>query len=254
MHFNFIYESEPLLAQYLLFHYGEPQDVLPYRFGPHDALDFPVRCVRECLDGNLLPPQARALDVGCAVGRGSFELARHCESVTGIDASHKFIMAAIHVKKHGHIGINRTDEGVLATRCIGKLPEEIKRERVHFEVGDAHRLREDLGAFDVVCAANLIDRLAEPGQFLQQLPNLVKPGGQLILTSPYTWMEEFTPQDKWLGGREADGERILTCDALKVVLAPTFELHRTLDLPFLIREHARKYQWSAAQATVWVRH
>ena len=32
-----------------------------------------------------------------------------------------------------------------------------------------------------------------------------------------------------------------------------FERVRVLDLPFLIREHARKFQWSVAQASVWIR-
>ena len=41
------YESERLLAEYLLFHYGKPQEILPYPFGPDSALDFAVRVVTE---------------------------------------------------------------------------------------------------------------------------------------------------------------------------------------------------------------
>jgi 2-polyprenyl-3-methyl-5-hydroxy-6-metoxy-1,4-benzoquinol methylase len=133
------------------------------------------------------------------------------------------------------------------------VPEDIDCHNVHFEAGDAHCLRENLGAFDVVLAANLIDRLADPGRLIQRLPSLVKLHGQLIITSPYTWMEEFTPHGRWLGGREVEGEKVSTYDALKVLLAQHFKLRRTLDLPFLIREHARKFQWSVAQATVWQR-
>jgi hypothetical protein len=32
-----------------------------------------------------------------------------------------------------------------------------------------------------------------------------------------------------------------------------FTLHERKDLPFLIREHARKFQWSVAEATIWIR-
>ena len=32
-----------------------------------------------------------------------------------------------------------------------------------------------------------------------------------------------------------------------------FDFIAAKDLPFLIREHARKYQWSVAQATIWRR-
>ena len=36
---------------------------------------------------------------------------------------------------------------------------------------------------------------------------LVRSGGQLILTSPYTWLKEFTSVPNWLGGYERDGKR-----------------------------------------------
>ena len=41
------YETEKLLEEYLLLHYGAPETVLPWAFGPREALDFPARCVTE---------------------------------------------------------------------------------------------------------------------------------------------------------------------------------------------------------------
>ena len=70
------YETDRAVSEYLLFHYGRSEEVLPYDFGPVSALHYPVRCVSECLDAASLPASARALDLGCAVGRASFELAR----------------------------------------------------------------------------------------------------------------------------------------------------------------------------------
>ena len=80
------------------------------------------------------------------------------------------------------------------------------------------------------------------------MPELVKPGGQLIITSPYTWLEEFTPREHWLGGRDGS-----TLEGLEAALTKDFQLTATRDLPFLIREHARKFQWSVAQASIWIR-
>ena len=97
------YETDKLLHEYLLFHYGTPTEVLPWPTGPHDALDYAVRCVSECVDLALLPPGARALDVGCAVGRSSFELARHCGEVIGIDYSKRFIEAAATLAAQGSL-------------------------------------------------------------------------------------------------------------------------------------------------------
>ena len=34
------YETEKLLEEYLLLHYGAPETVLPWTFGPLEALDF----------------------------------------------------------------------------------------------------------------------------------------------------------------------------------------------------------------------
>jgi SAM-dependent methyltransferase len=88
------YETERLLSEYLLFHYGRAEEILPYAGGPVEALGFARRVVTECVDVAGLPPGARGLDLGCAVGGSSFELARHCGEVVGIDFSVGFIRAA----------------------------------------------------------------------------------------------------------------------------------------------------------------
>lgn len=247
------YETSRALGEYLLFHYGMPEEVLPYAFGPASALNYPVRCVTECLDPAKLPANARALDLGCAVGRSTFELARHCVEVIGIDFSQGFIDAARRLKNQGHFPYSFAREGALRVSATAKIPSAVDRSRVSFEQGDAMNLRGDLGVFDVILMANLIDRLSDPEKCLEQLPALTKPGGQLIITSPYTWLEEYTPKTNWLGGFEKDGNEVHTIETLKSLLSAKFEFQRTQDLPFLIREHARKFQWSVAEASLWIR-
>ena len=60
-----VYESDQLLSEYLLMHYGNDQELMPWGFGPKDAIGFPTRTVGH------FPPETgtRALDLGCAVGR-----------------------------------------------------------------------------------------------------------------------------------------------------------------------------------------
>lgn len=247
------YESERLLAEYLLFHYGRSEEVLPWSFGPGGALDFAVRVVSECLDLEALPTSGRALDLGCAVGRSSFELARHFPEVIGIDFSANFIRAATELRERGRLPYLRTDEGRLVTPLEARLPAEIDRNRVRFETGDACALRGDLGRFDAALLVNLVDRLHEPQRCLDRLPGLLIPGGQLVIASPYTWLEEYTPIEHWLGGYERDGHRVSTFDALGEQLAEHFDFVRAVDVPFLIREHSRKFQWSVSRAGVWRR-
>ncbi len=246
------YESDRLLNEYLLFHFGADSEVLTHGGGPREALGYPERCVSEGVDlGKAFG--GRALDLGCAVGRSSFELARHCGEVIGIDYSHRFVEAAERIRSQGQVSYWRRDEGDLQTPLVARLPEGVLPDRIRFEQGDAMNLRSDLGVFDVVLMANLIDRLVDPRKCLSALFDLLRPGGQLVITSPYTWMEEYTPRQSWLGGFEREGEKCSTLDGLKEVLGGGFEIVRTIDLPFLIREHARKYQWSVAEGSIWIR-
>ena len=247
------YETDKLVGEYLLFHYGTQEEVLPWDFGPSSALGYPVRCVSECVDVASLPAQARGLDVGCAVGRATFELARHCAEVIGIDYSRRFVEVAAALASDGIFPYERTDEGSLSTRLVAAVPADIPRGCASFEHGDAQNLRRDLGSFDVVLAANLVDRLADPARFLARTASLLKSGGQLVITSPYTWLPEFTAPERWVGGFAADGAPRTTLQGLTAALAAHFTLVGTKDLPFLIREHARKYQWSVAQASIWRR-
>ena len=247
------YETPALISQYLLFHYGQRAEILPYEAAPHDALDFAVRAVTEMIELDALPSTTRALDLGCAVGRSSFTLSTHCEEVIGIDFSHGFIEAAKRVGSQGSHPYDRPDEGALTTPLLAHLPEGARPERVHFQQGDAMDLSEDLGTFDLALLANLICRLPEPERCLQRLPDLIRPDGHLIITSPYTWLDEFTPRERWLGGYR-DGEHpIVTIDTLRQALAPDFELVKRKDLPMLIRETKRKFQWTMSEGSLWKR-
>ncbi len=240
-----IYETQRLLDEYLLFHYGRPQEVLPWSFGPWEALGFASRTVHELLDKTLLRKKTRALDLGCAVGRSTFELASVCGSVTGIDFSQSFITAAKTLQSTGVLAYQRIDEGSAATALVAEAPHVASRHRASFETGDAMNLRGDLGGFDVVHAANLLCRLSEPQRLLERLPSLVRAGGQLLLATPCTWLEEFTPPCNWPRGS--------TREWLLEKLGPHFTLDLQADLPFLIREHSRKFQWSVALGTRWIR-
>lgn len=244
------YETDKLLEEYLLLHYGSPDTVLPWAFGPREALEFPARCVWQ----QVRPvPGARALELGCSVGRACFELSKFCDQVVGIDFSHSFIQEARRLAEEGTASFSFPDEGELRGHARVELDQEFRRRVVSFEVGDATALRADLGGFDIVLAANLLCRVPDPEAVLRRFPDLVKAGGQLVITSPYTWMEEYTPRERWLGGFMREGQAVRSLPTLQAALEASFELEGCADMPFLIREHARKFQWSVAQASRWRR-
>lgn len=244
------YEAGRMLADYLLFHYGRDEDVLPWPAGPRSALGFPRRSVEELIDDGTADAPAdggRALDVGCAVGRSCYQLAGRFDEVLGIDFSAAFIDAAELLRRVGQREVERLDEGRLRTMVTVHRPDGVDASRIRFLRGDAMALEVDQlgGTFDLVHAANLVCRLPEPVKFLAALPDLVAPGGQLLLTTPATWLAEFTPESNWPEGA--------MLDYLRDHLAPAFRLEHTVDLPMLIRETRRKYQWTMVQGSRWRR-
>ena len=75
-----------------------------------------------------------------------------------------------------------------------------------------------------------------------------------MLASPYTWLEEHTDKDKWLGGYKEDGENVTTLQGLRRTLEPRFEpVGSPRDIPFVIRETRRKFQHTVAEFTLWRR-
>jgi len=242
------YESETLLNQYLLFHFGSSEEQFPYAFNMSEAFDFPVRCVKQGVDIGTLNKTERALDLGCSVGRSTFELANSFDSVIGIDYSSSFIRAAQELKSRGAHLVNYLEQGTQVKQSEVSVDPEINRALVSFEWGDAQNLRHDLGSFDFVLACNLICRLPEPTLLLDRLSELVRPNGQLFITTPFTWLEEYTPRSNWLG---SDGKD--SFNGLQSALGKHFKLSKQWDMPFLIREHSRKFQFTIAQASRWVR-
>jgi putative 4-mercaptohistidine N1-methyltranferase len=241
-----IYETDKLLAEYLLFHFGSEEEILPsdraWPEGMTAALDFAVRTAEHFSASDV----ERGLDLGCAVGRSTFEMARRCGEVVGIDFSHAFIQAAETLRSGTSLGYGRCEEAAQITSLEACLPLNLRGGNTRFMQGDAMNLPLDLGVFDRVHAANLLCRLPEPERLLERLSLLVKAGGELVLATPCTWLAEFTPPQNW---PEAG-----TLEWLKTKLAPAFSLTRQADEPFLIRETARKFQWTTSLVTVWRRH
>jgi putative 4-mercaptohistidine N1-methyltranferase len=238
-----VYETQKLVGEYLLFHFGEDEEILPvagnWPPGMREALGFAVRTTQWFSQGRV----ERALDLGCAVGRSAFELAKHADQVTGIDFSHAFIAAAETLSRGETLEYERLEEGRMSTRMTAKAP--FAADGIVFRQGDAMDLPTDLGAFDRVHAANLLCRLREPARLLERFRDLVKAGGELVLATPCTWLEDFTPIGNW-----PEGE---TFDWLEQALSPDFELVKRGEEPFLIRETARKFQWTRSMVTVWKR-
>ena len=240
-----IYESDTLISQYAEFGWGE-------RY--FEVENYPKECAKLCLKYMRDKPKKRALDIGCAIGRSTFELAREFDEVIGLDFTARFISLATRMKEEGSIGYTLPIEGEIVqfkTVSLKEFDLEDEVEKVSFFQADACNLKPIYKGYDLIFAGNLLDRLYSPKKFLEELHKRLNDGGMFIMTSPYTWLEEFTPKDEWIGGFKKDGENFTTLDGLKETLGEYFKLVEVKDIPFVIRETARKYQHTIAQMSVW---
>ena len=240
------YETDRLVAQYCEFQYGEEY---------FNVKNFARACAEYAIDVSSSTPQKHALDLGCATGRASFELARVFDEVTGIDFSARFIQVGVTMKEKGSIAYERVEEGDITTEQQHALEEyglEAAGDRVQFWQGDACNLKSHFSGYDLILASNLIDRLYEPERFLMTVHERLNEQGILVLASPYTWLEKYTQKAHWVGGYFDDnGVPVYGLDGLKAMLSARFDLLETFDVPFVIRETARKYQHTLSQLSVW---
>jgi SAM-dependent methyltransferase len=237
------YETSRYLREYLLFHYGRPGELCPFPFIPRELLRFHERLREEYLLPLRTRNETRGLDLGCAVGRFTFELGRVVDQALGLDNSKAFIRAARRMATRHSLTVRVLESGAQFGERRLVLSRALRRCHLRFEVGDALDLAwpPDQG-FEVISAINLIDRLPRPRDFLRQLPRLLVPGGQLLIASPFTWLEDYTPVREWLSREQVQS-----------LLRPWFRLARHGDLPFLIREHRRKYQLVVAEVMTFIR-
>ena len=246
-----VYETDEMVSLYIDFHYGDT----------HLGIEnFPLACVNEVkkhFEGRQL---RRALDIGCATARSAFELAKTFDHVDAVDLSARLIEAPTNLQKTGKQRYVCRDEGELPVYreiLLENFPnyDDVKH-KISFLQGDACNLNAKFDQYDFVFAGNLLDRLYDPQKFLSLMKARIVEGGLLAIVSPHNWTEEHTPRDKWLGGFKADtGENFTTLDGLAENLTPEFKLvTEPVDVPFVIRETSRTFQYGVSQLTIWARN
>lgn len=262
-----VYETDESLNMYLSLHYplsGVREGVSPiisHQHAPTHGLRFPQR-VAELL-ARLAPEKMEsALDVGCAVGGASFEMAKSFDHVDAFDFSNSFVVAAMRMQKAEQVRFKIPIEADLFEQVEAAHEHDVSQEirnKVNFFQGDACRIGEmatdgHLGKYDGVIMSNLLCRLPDPLGCLNGLPRVVNKGGVVVLVTPFSWLEQFTPRSKWLGGfyDPVSKDKLRSKDELQLIMEERgFEKIHEEEMPLVIREHQRKYQYIVSEATGW---
>jgi 5-histidylcysteine sulfoxide synthase/putative 4-mercaptohistidine N1-methyltranferase len=241
-----LYETDELVSMYCEFHYGENNLNVP---------NFSKAIAEIGLEATKKGNHTKALDIGCSVGRTSFEIAESFDSVDALDFSTRFVQIGARMQRNGVLKYSRTEEGELVSLKQPKLTDlglNGDYSNINFLQQDASNMKEIYTGYDLVIAANLIDRLSQPQKFLSDITERINDGGILVIASPYTWLEEFTPKENWIGGVKRDGEVVTTLDGLHDLLDESFEsVGEPQRVPFVIRETKNKFQHSFSEVSIW---
>ena len=259
------YESIDMLDMYIAFHFGQHPSIVHQTMQqsvPQAALQFPQRCSNLLLrlmneySSIEVKTKARALDLGCAVGGSTLELSKNFKFTRGVDSSASFIASAKLIRDlKEDLVIKIKVQGSIYRNVSIKLDQSMSPANVEYSIGDACNLEGTAslgGPFDAVLIANLLCRLPDPKRLLERLPDLLNKDGIVLIVSPYSWQEKYTPPGKWL--QVSDDQIDMEKCIIEVMQILGFRHLMSQDMPAIIREHERLYQYIISEAIAFQRN
>lgn len=239
---SFSLAERGLLSSYMDLHYGGPSDTTSDLASWTDSEKFwdtVVEMARHETKGRY----ERSLDLGCSVGRYTFELARLSDLTIGLDLNFKAVSSAARFHRTRKISYERRKHG----RYFENVePSYSPPDNVLFLVADALDPPFSAESFDLVVGLNLVDNVKVPLVLIGQMDALLRPGGSLILGSPYEWRADISEPGEWLETDELESPdmvlRILEGKMLPEMGLKYDVCKEFFNVPWALRHHTR--YWS----------
>ncbi len=236
------YDSPRWLEMFLCLHYDSLVSLLPQE---HPVLslcqsvdkDFWETVTDEVRSGII---EGRfALDVGCNVGGMLYRLSPRFARVYGIDISFSGVLTARSVllgqpETRRHYALYR--EGNLFEERVLNV-ETTDNVDVIVASGLEVPFKRH---FDLVSTLNVLDVVPDPPGLLKSISRTLVNQGFLVLSSPYTWIADDAPVERWLGGTNG----ISSPDALRNELKRLGMsiVHEIDGIPWIWREYDRWFR------------
>lgn len=143
---------------------------------------------------------AAVLDVGCSVGRTTFELARHHGALAlGVDVNPGMLQTASRGLRSGVIDYPLKRVGLVYDER--RIPVNFENhEDVDFWACDALDLPFLSNTFAGGLCLNTLDSVPSPVGLLQSLGRVLSEGAMVHFACPYDWSSAVTPVENWIGG------------------------------------------------------
>lgn len=176
---NNFYESDESISSYCDLYYGKDNLYTNYV----DLLKPYLKDLKN----------SKALDLGCCVGRTSFELAKIYDEVLGIDFSANYINIGVKLKLYDFVNYKiKKEDKTFEERAISLKDFDLEKvkDKVSFMQGDACNLKEIYKDFDLIFYSSLIDKLYYPKKFLEDVSRRINKNGFFVFLSSHNWFHE----------------------------------------------------------------
>jgi ubiquinone/menaquinone biosynthesis C-methylase UbiE/uncharacterized protein YbaR (Trm112 family) len=189
-HKTFQYETFQALSEYLWSHYSDKFET--------DEKNVAYEKFAQLIEEN----NGVFLDVGCAVGRFAIEMTNKFSNVIGIDKSYKFIKTARDIVKGNLKNFEIIEEGYLKKEIEFPDLKNYQLDNAEFIVADALRLPFKSEFFSGVSSLNIFDKVPLPEVHINEMDRVLKDRkSQFLISDPFSWSEQVTEKEYWLGGK-----------------------------------------------------
>jgi SAM-dependent methyltransferase/uncharacterized protein YbaR (Trm112 family) len=234
------------LSTYAFDHYGDLDH--EQKTEPPVSPGSIVKLLRRGLSSMELTVKGPVIDMGCAVGRTTFELARACdEIVLGVDLNFGMLKMAAAILEKGYVSYPRRRGGIaFEHRSFSAIFENAAK--VDFWVCDATALPFSGKTFSAAVSLNVLDCVWSPFDHMKELGRILMPDSNAVVSTPYDWTAHATPVEAWLGGHSQRSEHKGASPAvLRSLLSggghphaiEELELISEEDVPWTLRLHDR---------------
>ncbi len=237
------YNSQAMLQSYLWSHYSE------FFNGP-DATDAYKKWA-----AGFQPEDGWAVDIGCSVGRLSFEMSRTHTRVVGVDTSTAFIREARKIAASRCLDFEMVVEGRIKKRRQSDLDPRFRYDAAEFIVADATALPFASDRFITAASVNILEKVPDPALHLAETDRVLdKHRATFLFSDPFTWDAAVSDPDLWLGGRNSGPFAGRGMDVLSRIFegghgffSPKFSIQEKGELLWKIRKTDHLWEYITSQ-------
>ncbi len=196
---------------------------------------------------------AKFLDLGCSVGRSSFELAPYFEQIDGVDFSARYIQHGVKLLQGNSVRYIIENEGDIVDFneiSLAGLGLQ-KPSNLIFSQGDAVNLKSVFKDYDVILVQHVLENCYNPKLFLASIHQRLNEHGLLFLLSNYHFNQATTEKSNWLGGVKVNGENVTGFDGVEQILVEQFDLLTQRELTRPLKVNKRNFLVNNIHLTLW---